>query len=122
MNKVHLIVRSSGRHLGRVAFVVLTAALPLWHTYSLSASDLVSAQDIQKSEKANEWYGEVRFYQTDETITIAKSSTSEVKYDLADKKVTYKIDPAVKTGSKVRVLEQEQSDGKRLVSITLRHE
>ena len=122
MNKLHLTVSSSGRHLGRVALVVLISALPLWLTHSLSASDLVSAQDIQKSEKAHEWYGEVRFYQTDETITIAKSPTSEVKYDLADKKVTYKIDPAVKTGSKVRVLEQEQSDGKRLVSITLRRE
>lgn len=122
MNKLHLIGRSSGRLLWRVALVVLISALPLWHTHSLFTSDLVSAQDIQKSEKANEWYGEVRFYQTDETITIAKSPTSEVKYDLADKKVTYKIDPAVKTGSKVRVLEQEQSHGKRLVSITLRHE
>ena len=119
MHKPIPIFRSCSRLRQRVAQVLVTAAL--WMPAALIFTPAASArQDIQKSVKTNEWDGEVRYYLTDETITIAKSATSDVKYDLADKKITFKIDPSVKTGSKVRVLEQDLGSGKRMVSITPR--
>ena len=122
MHKPNAIFPSVRRLRRRFAQILAVAALwmslpaPMWTTLA------AAGQDIQKSVKSNEWYGEVRYYLTDETITIAKSATSDVKYDLADKKITFKIDPSVKTGSKVRVLEQDLGSGKRLVSITPRSE
>lgn len=113
---------SSHRRLGHRFAQALAAALWMSLAAPMCTPLSVAGQDIQKSVKSNEWYGEVRYYLTDETITIAKSATSDVKYDLADKKITFKIDPSVKTGSKVRVLEQDLGSGKRLVSITPRSE
>ena len=111
----------SGSRLGRgCAKVLAGAALSVSLAGPVCMSLPATGQDIQKSVKSNEWYGEVRYYLTDETITIAKSATSDVKYDLADKKITFKIDPSIKTGSKVRVREQDLGSGKRLVSITPR--
>jgi hypothetical protein len=120
MRKLEALLRRFTRLARCAGPVIATAALLMPIAGPVRAFVATAGQDIQKSAKSNEWYGEVRYYNSDDTITIAKSATSEVKYDLADKKITYKIDPSVKTGSKVRVLEQELGDGKRLVSITPR--
>ena len=111
----------SGSRLARgCARVLAAAALSISLSGPISIPFPAAGQDIEKSVKSNEWYGEVRYYLADETITIAKSATSDVKYDLADKKITFTIDPSIKTGSKVRVREQDLGSGKRLVSITPR--
>lgn len=122
MHKLNAVFRSTGGLMQGFAQLLATAAIWISLSATICTPPVVAGQDIQKSVKTAEWYGEVRYYLTDETITIAKSATSDVKYDLADKKITFKIDPSVKTGSKVRVLEQDLGSGKRLVSITPRTE
>jgi hypothetical protein len=120
MHNVNAIFRSTSSLGQRFTQILAAAGLSISLAAPICTPLALARQDIQKSAQSTEWYGEVRYYLTDETITIAKSATSDVKYDLADKKITFKIDPSVKTGSKVRVLEQDLGSGKRLVSITPR--